>query len=94
MFRCESNLVIYEIYQLCLFVDPSTAKCSKYIQMSERGGVKLDGSNFRNKPSTAITMTAWVNAYSLSDKGSVQQIFIANDGKQRGMNSSLRNVLI
>ena len=52
--------------------------------MLERGGVKLDGPNFRSKPSSAVTIAAWVNSYSLSDEGSVQQIFIAKDSTQRG----------
>lgn len=58
--------------------------------MIERSGVKLDGSNFRSKPSTAITMAAWVNSYSLAVQGSVQQIFVANDFKQRGKMTSLK----
>ena len=65
--------------------DPTSSKCSRFMQLSERGGVKIDGSNFRNKPSTAITIATWANPYSLSDQGSVQQVFVAKNCKNQGM---------
>jgi len=63
--------------------DPTSSKCSNFMQMSERGGVKIDGSNFRNKPSTAITIATWANPYSLSDQGAVQQVFVAKNSKNQ-----------
>lgn len=56
--------------------------------------MKLDGPNFRNKPSGAITVAAWLNAYSLSDEGSVQQIFIAKDSKERGTKKTFLFIML
>eukprot|EP00794_Sanderia_malayensis_P015384 gene15384-16963_t len=57
-------------------------KCKRKLFLVDKGGVKVDGANFRGKPSTQFTFAAWfyIMGFALASN---HQIFSAQDSGRR-----------